>query len=207
MNTTNRFLVIPGLKKVKHTTHEEVLAQWAESEADDLGWIQCATEVKGWDSWHDWRGHTMSLLRASERRWVTYQIVDPLPYFREMLIGPYGAWQEPLLDKNLTTFQKAVRTTAFYKKFYNNPKVVSLIKDFPEVTTLMGIFREDLVQTVCVEGHHRIAAAVFAAHQGKPIDFSNREVFINLFVLPASECEFIHTILARGTTKIPPQQL
>ncbi len=54
------------MRFIKQTTWQEVFKGWSEQEANNPGWIRCATEIKGWPDWESWRNHTAEQSKFSK---------------------------------------------------------------------------------------------------------------------------------------------
>jgi len=188
------------MKYLKDTTWSEVFTSWRDREAHDPAWIRCATEVKGWPDWESWRRFTASQIDAANQKWQIFEFTDPYNQIPNMLMGPFPAWQDRLAEKNTHTFADLFELPEQVKYFsQEDPKVSSMIDNFPKNTELIGYICEDN-RIICIEGHHRSATVALARKLGRPIDFGD-SVRIALAKLPAEKQPLWNAILARGTTR------
>lgn len=204
------------LNVIRPTTWEEVFQGWKQHEGSDPGWIHCATVLKGWSDWESWRRFTAEQIGASNREWNLYEFTDPMREIPNMLVGPFTGWQSRLPAPNQHTFADLVRIPEQTAFFQAHEKVASIIKNFPNPTTMIGIQlpgnedtimsdRTELYQSkkiVCIEGHHRATAVALAQLDGKSIDFGG-SVQIALATLKENESDLRNRVLARGTSKDP----
>jgi len=91
------------MQLIKNTTWEEVFKKWKEREANEPGWINCATNVKGWPDWESWRRFSASQIKADKRDWQIFKLTDPINEIPEMLIGHYSGWQSRVFEKNIAS--------------------------------------------------------------------------------------------------------
>lgn len=183
---------------VKNTTWQEVFEGWKIREANDPGWINCATKIKGWPDWESWRRYIASQFGAEKREWKIYQIVNANKVVPEVLVGPYTGWQNRLPEKNILSFAEMLKIIENYKAFSKNDKVLGMIKNWPISTQFIGIIRPDNGKIVCVEGHHRATAIALAKKNNQPLDFKS-EVTIALAELVPGEEKLLDAILAKGS--------
>jgi len=191
-----------SIKKISDTNFETVFSAWKDREGSNPGWINCATKIKGWPDWESWRRFSMSLLKAEQRDWETYEIINPGSFIPDMLIGPYTGWQNFLPEKNKFSFKQALEHQGFFKNFSNHEAVKGLMKGFPQETRLIGAIIENNNKIICLEGHHRSTAVALANKLGTPINFSKRKVIIDIMLLPKEDELLLDKMLARGSTKI-----
>ena len=189
------------MKFKRETNWEGVFDGWRQREANNPGWIECATKIKGWPDWESWRRFTAKQFNAENRRWQIFEFTDPLNEIPAMLIGPFSGWQSRVKNKNLTTFEELLDIPEQYEHFSQHQGVLSILKGLPFATEFIGLVREDINKIVCLEGHHRATAIALAKKQGKRIDFSQTPVSIALTRLPANECALLDEVLRRGTSK------
>ncbi|MBU1292416.1 hypothetical protein KKH07_03030 [Patescibacteria group bacterium] len=190
------------MKFIKDTSWENVFEGWREREANDPGWINCATQIKGWPDWESWRRFTASGIKAEKRSWQIFKFTDPINEISAMLVGPYSGWQSRLPEKNKFSFEDLINIPEKYEFFKKHDKVLSMIKDFPAPTEFIGLIRKDSGKIICLEGHHRAVAVALAKKQDKSIDFK-KEIFIALAELPVVEISILDQVLKRGTSKNP----
>lgn len=191
------------MKFNRETTWGEVFEGWRDREANNPGWVECATKIKGWSDWESWRRFTASQIKAEDRKWQIFDFTDPLNEVPNMLIGPYGGWQSRVIKKNKTTFQELLGIREQYDFFNNHNGVLSILKGLPFPTEFIGFIRKDLDTIVCLEGHHRATALALAKMKGAQIDFTRTPITIALAELSQAEIGLLDEILKRGTSKNP----
>ena len=194
-----------NVKLIKNTTWEKVFAEWRAHEANNPGWIHCATKIKGWPDWESWRRFTAKQIDAENRPWKIYEFTNPMEEIPAMLIGPYSSWQSRVVNKNSTTFEELLDIPEQYEHFSKHKGVLSILAGLPFTTELIGAVREDLNKIVCLEGHHRATAIALAKKQKVRIDFKGNPITIALTNLQISDCLLLDAISKRGTAKNPPQ--
>ncbi|MFH1867024.1 MAG: hypothetical protein ABIJ81_03005 [Patescibacteria group bacterium] len=188
------------MKYLNDITWTEVFENWRQREANNPGWIKCATKIKGWLDWESWRKFTANQLGLDKLNWKLYELSEPLSEIPVMLIGPYGGWQSRIDNKNKSTFNDLLSNKEQYEFFESHSTVSSLVKSFPKETELIGLLRKDLNKIVLVEGHHRAVAVTMIGKQGK-IDLDTI-VRIALAEMPTGSEEILfNKVLARGTSK------
>lgn len=190
------------MKYIKDTNWQEVFNGWREREANDPGWINCATKIKGWPDWESWRGFTASQIKAEQRKWQIFEFTEPINEIPAMLVGPYSGWQARLPEKNKLSFEDLINIPEQYEFFKNHDKVRSMMGNFPENSQFIGFLFQDSGKIVCLEGHHRAVAVALAKKQNQSIDFKGK-ITIALTELPAEEVSLLDQVLARGTSKNP----
>ncbi|MBI4257310.1 hypothetical protein HY626_04625 [Candidatus Uhrbacteria bacterium] len=188
------------LKRIRPTTWQEVFQDWKQREGNDPGWIHCATVLKGWESWEAWRRFTAEQIKASQREWAIFELTDPMSEIPSMLVGPFTGWQSRLPAPNKHTFADLVHIPEQELLFRAYEKVVSMMKNFPPLTTFIGLQIEGTDRIVCMEGHHRATAVAIAALDGKQIGFGG-SVQIALATLKIDEHNLLDNVLARGSSK------
>jgi len=191
------------MKYIKNTNWQEVFAGWRDREANNPGWIECATKIKGWPDWESWRSFTAQQIDAPNRDWKIYQFSDPMQEIPEMLIGPFSGWQSRVTNKNKTTFKELLEIPVQYEEWAKHSGVLAMMNGMPFATELIGIVRKDLNKIVCLEGHHRATAIALAQKQEKKIDFSQTPITIALTELAAGDSHLLDEVLKRGTSKNP----
>ena len=188
------------MKFIKKTTWQKVFQNWKDSEEENPEWINCATEIKGWSNWEEWRKYTASQLNLQKRVWNIFEFTDPPTEIPQMLIGPYSSWQSRVLKKNSSSFSDLANLPKEYKHFKNNEKIISILKNNSFDSDLIGVVREDMDKIVCIEGHHRAMALTIAKKDGMKIDL-NDPVRIVLAKLPKDEAFLLDETLKRGSSK------
>ncbi|MBI2099404.1 hypothetical protein HYT45_03275 [Candidatus Uhrbacteria bacterium] len=189
------------MKYVKNTTWEDVFKGWRDREANNPGWVHCATKIKGWPDWESWRRFTAKQIDAEDRKWQIFEFSNPMEEVSQMLIGPYSGWQSRVISKNSTTFQELLEIPEQYEHFSKHEGVISILNGLPFTTEFIGLLREDINKVVCVEGHHRATAMALAGQQKRQIDFNNHKITIALSRLPVKECYLFDELLKRGSSK------
>ena len=188
------------MKFIEKTTWQEVFQNWKDSEASNPEWINCATAIKGWLNWEEWRKHTVSQLCLQKRVWNIFEFSDPINEIPQMLIGPYSTWQSRVLKKNLSSFSDLANLSKEYRHFKNNEKIISILKNNSFDSDLIGVIREDMDKIVCIEGHHRAMALAIAKNDGTKIGLNN-PVRIALARLAKEEVFLFDKTLERGSSK------
>lgn len=189
---------------VRKTGWPEVFGGWSERESKNLGWVDCATRIKGWPDWESWRLFTAEQIRAKEREWQIYKSDDPINEIPQILVGPYTGWQAKVPRKNDTTFAELLKIPENYQHFSQHDGVLNILNGLPFSTELIGVVRSD-GRIVCIDGHHRAAAITLAKIMDREIDFSETYVTIALSNLKADEENLLNAMLERGTERFPKQ--
>lgn len=190
------------MKFIKDTNWQEVFEGWKSREADNPGWIECATKIKGWPNWESWRSFTAEQIKANSRIWKIYQFENPLKEIPEMLVGPFTGWQSRFTVKNTKSFADLLEIPNEYEEFSKHSLITSMLEAMPFQTELIGMVRKDLGKIICLDGHHRAVTISLAAKKGKEMDFSNQPISIALADLDLNELDLMDRILERGTAKI-----
>ncbi|MFH1461221.1 MAG: hypothetical protein ABIF84_02270 [Patescibacteria group bacterium] len=190
------------MKYIKDISWEQIFEGWREREANDPGWIHCATQIKGWPDWESWRRFSASQIRADERAWQIFEFTDPINEIPAMLVGPYSGWQARLPEKNKLSFEGLLNIPEQYEFFKKHDKVKSITENFPVASQFIGLIRQDSGKIVCLEGHHRAVAVALAKKQNQSIDFKGK-ISIVLAELAKTEIALLDKVLARGTSKNP----
>jgi len=185
------------------TTWEEVFDGWRKREANNPGWIETATKIKGWPDWESWRRFTASQIRADKLIWGKYKFTNPLVEISSMLVGPYTGWQSMLLNKNISSFNDLLEIPERYNQFREHDTVVSIMNSMPFDTEFIGLLRKDNNKIVCLEGHHRAVAIALAKKLNKKIDFSKANIIISLAHLSEKDNYLLDDTLKRGSSKNP----
>lgn len=191
------------MKFIKDTAWPEVFEGWRDREANNPGWLECATKVKGWPDWESWRSFTAQKIDATNRNWKIFQFSDPILEIPEMLVGPFSIWQSRVIHKNKTTFKELLEIPGQHEEWSNHSGILAIMSGMPFTTELIGLIRKDIDKIVCLEGHHRATAISLARKQGKDIDFSQAPITIALTEISPADCRLFDELLKRGTTKNP----
>ena len=64
------------MKFNRETTWEDTFEVWRKQEANNPGWIECATKVKGWPNWECWRRFVASQIKAEQRKWRIFDFTN-----------------------------------------------------------------------------------------------------------------------------------
>ena len=189
------------MKLIKDTTWPEVFEDWRERESSNPGWIQCATEVKGWPDWESWRKFSASLIHADQRDWQIYEFTDPSNQIPSMLMGPYSAWQSDPDKKNTLSFEDLLNIPEQFQKFSTHSAIKSILNGLPFTTNFIGLLREDINKIVCIEGHHRATAISLAKKQGLDINYDDVGITIALAKIKKEDLHLLDEMLERGSSK------
>lgn len=182
-----------------NTTWQEVFSAWREREGNDPGWINCAVNLKGWPDWESWRNFSASQFGADKRAWAMYEFTDPMTEIPLMLVGPYTGWQSRLPKANAHSFFDLVRIPEQEAWARGHEKIASMMQSFPAPTEMIGLRREDTGQIICIEGHHRAAAAALAQKDG--LNVVKGPVRIALAPIGVKELGLLDTMLERGSSR------
>ena len=193
---------IQFMKLICTTTWKNVFADWRLREANDPGWIKCATETKGWPDWESWRLFTASQLGLPNLTWQIFEFIEPMEEVPAMLLGPFTGWQSRVSQPNSSSFADLVEIPEQLQYWQAVGKVQRIIQQFPCEAAMVGVVRPDSSKIVCIEGHHRAVAVAVARALGQTVSFS-KPVRIALAKLPAGGSAILDATLARGSSKEP----
>ena len=188
------------LRFIEKISWEEIFQAWKNREANNLGWINCATKIKGWPDWESWRRFSASLINAENRAWSLYEITEPNLFLPNMIIGPFSGWQKFLPEKNKLSFREALEIPEFFEQFSHHAKVLDFVNNFHGDSQFIGVVLADNNKIVCLEGHHRAVAIALAEKLSRPIKFDGK-ITIALADLNLGEEKLLDNILARGSSK------
>lgn len=191
------------MKLIGRTAWEDVFSGWRSREANNPGWVTCATEVKGWPDWESWRRFSAHQIGAEKRNWEIFEWTDPSEEIPQMLIGPYSGWQARVAKKNATTFEELLDIPDQLTHFLAHTGIAHIREGLPFSTEFIGLIRDDNRKIVCLEGHHRAVAIALVKRLGKNVDFSKTRLTIALAHLPIEECHVLDDALRRGTSRTP----
>lgn len=194
------YIMLEKLEYVKGITCEDVFQAWKENEAEDAGWIHCATVIKGWEDWESWRRNTLTVLGAENMVWKLYTIRNVEEVVPNMLIGPFNGWQARVTRKNKTSFEEMLAVQENFDFYAHHGKVLDIMNHFPEKAWMTGVYVEETDKIVCIEGHHRATAVALAKKQGKKMDIE-KGVCIALATLPKGQEDVFDRMLEQGTSK------
>lgn len=189
------------MQLIKPMTWEEVFQIWTENEANNPGWVHCATKIKGWPDWESWRRYSAGLLKLDTREWGLYSFSDPMTEVPEMLVGPFMGWQKNLPEKNVLCFKDFLEVPEKYEQFHDHEGVIRIMNAMPFSSTLTGLVRADNLEVLCVEGHHRAAALALAKKLGRVIKFRDEKITLAMAALPKEELYLLDKALEIGTQK------
>ncbi len=144
--------------------------------------------------------HTASQLHLQDRAWALYEVKDLGVFLPNLLAGPFNGWQKYTEEKNTVSFAELLTLPESQDFFLHHPAVLSLMKQFPAPTELIGLVREDNQKIVCVEGHHRAAAVTLGQILKSPVKFSG-SVFIALASLKKEEISLLDRTLEQGSSR------
>ncbi|NQU77729.1 hypothetical protein HQ544_03470 [Candidatus Falkowbacteria bacterium] len=190
------------MRFIKNTIWKDVFEGWKQREADDSGWINCATNIKGWPNWESWRKFTATQIGLNNLTWQIFKFTDPMKEIPDILIGPYGGWQSRVKNKNQGSFNDLLNNPEQFNFFKKHDKINSMINNFPYPTELIGLIREDSSKIVCIEGHHRATSIAMAKKQKISINFKG-DITIALAKLEKDRVNILDKALERGTSKNP----
>ncbi len=151
----------PYLWPVKPLTFDDVQAIWRENEIDQEHWKKFWRE-RGFNSWEEWRQPRINAVRATNKEWQLYLVVDPLKAVPEFHGGPYKGWRDQFYEG---------ATMPAFKDIREHWAAAEFLANFPNDTTLIGwLTRCDSPpgEVVIVEGMHRCAAVTKASREGRP---------------------------------------
>lgn len=190
------------MKFLKKISWSEVFAGWHQREANNPGWIECATKIKGWPDWQSWRLNTAKQFNAENLDWNLYQFENPENEIPDILIGPYSGWQAKVEKKNKTTFEELLNLPGQYETWLNHQGVMVIHNNLPFPTELIGLIRKDTNKIVLIDGHHRAMAWAIAKKQQKHISPpTSMPITIALTELSINECNLLDIVLEKGSNK------
>lgn len=137
-----------SLKFVRPIEWTEIFDNWRKGEAWQEGWKKHWQE-RGFDSWDEWRKAYCSPFKPKTLKWYLYKITEPLKDVPNFFGVPSRSWIEKYYNGKQTKKLKDINAI-------DNPKVLSLKKNFPKKTMLTGlVYKDDIV---LAEGMHRAVA-------------------------------------------------
>jgi hypothetical protein len=178
------------MKLLSYSTWPAVFAAWQAEEGTDPAW-QAEALKRGFTSWADWRGSIAeSKLGAANLDWQIFSFDNPMMEIPAMLLGPFKGWQSRVASIVAASFTNLIDLPAELEYWSTNPKIISLMNNFPSPTQFIAVIREDTGALVCLEGHHRATAVAHAAKLGRPINFDR--LTIAIAHLPATHCAILN---------------
>lgn len=186
---------------VRNAKWQEIFEGWRIREANNPGWVRCATEIKGWSNWEEWRNFTAQQIGAEDREWGIFQFSNPLREIPEILLGPFSSWQDKVVDKNKTSFKQLLQIPQQYQELKQHPGIQAIYDGLPFSTDFIGLIREDINKVVCIEGHHRATAIALAQYENREIDFTKHCLTIALATVSADQVGLFDAMLVRGTSR------
>ncbi len=187
---------IDGLKFIEETDWENIFSKWKEREGNRREWQKTAIE-KGWKNWEEWRSNWVNSIKAKEKKWTRYQIIDPFKSIPNFLVGPSKSWQKAF-DKR-DQLNKSFATIIQKIDYSNNKKINSLLKDFPQSTEFIGLILPNRKITL-IEGHHRATTIAYSLSKKIKLKIQNRPT-IALTFFKESEKILIEEMLEKGSAK------
>jgi hypothetical protein len=151
------------LTLIRPMTWEQVLADWRSREARDWGWERIWRE-RGFGSWDAWRVTNFLPLGLPERSWAEYRVADPQAFVPKMWAVAYSGWKRYYPP---AAVKARLADIAAHPDLPGNSKVISLLKSFPDPTTIIGIRCGD--ELALFEGMHRAATIALAARRGEQV--------------------------------------
>ncbi len=190
--------MIKNLKQLKPLPWHEVFSVWKQTEGSDPSWQQTATDVKGWDSWEQWRTYKTDKLGFPEREWALYEIERPMTTVPAFLVGPFKTWQQLFEKKMKQSFKDiAEHHTAWAEQ---NKSITYLQAHFPEQTQMIGMYYPKMDAVIVFEGHHRAAAIALSVHQESMIEFSSNPM-IALTTIDTADYEMLKELATQSSKK------
>ncbi|TAL19186.1 hypothetical protein EPN90_04435 [Patescibacteria group bacterium] len=151
------------LTSQRPTTWEQVLTDWRSREANRWGWEKIWRE-RGFASWDAWRATYFESLHLMERSWAEYRVADPEVFIPKMWAVAYSGWKRYYPPGAV---KARLADIAGHPELPANGKVMSLLKTFPNPTTIIGIRCRD--ELALFEGMHRAATIALAARRGEMV--------------------------------------
>ncbi len=186
------------MRFIENTTWEKVFDGWRGREANDPGWINCATKIKGWPNWESWRRFTADQFDAENLDWQIFEIDNPIVEMPAMLVGPFIGWQSRLPLKNKSTFEDLVNIKEQRELLSKNEKIISMTKKFSEPTELIGFLKGDSDKIVCFDGYHRCATAALAKFNKIKLEF---KINPKIAIAVIEDINVFDRVLERGSSR------
>lgn len=117
---------------------------------------------RGFETWQTWREQWTIPLKLADRTWNIYKVEDPFLTIPNLLVGAYKGWRKYYPEgKRIATFADIAK----HPELPENPKVKSMLADFPSPTEIIILKHGD--QHILFEGTHRCATIALAASAGE----------------------------------------
>jgi hypothetical protein len=159
------------LKFIKDLSWVDVFDFWRKGEENIPRWIE-HYKSSGYNSWDEWREHTLSNLPYKDLCWKLFEVDNPIQTVPNFFGGPFRAWKARYYGGNNTvTFADLAKN----EELQNSQIIREMISNFPDKTYLIGL--EANKEIVIIEGMHRCCALAIAEQDKKPIQ---TKVFIAL---------------------------
>jgi hypothetical protein len=159
------------LKFIRDLTWEDVFDFWRKGEAHIPRWIE-HYKSGGYNSWDEWREHTLSNFPYRNLDWKLFEVKDPIQTIPSFFAGPFRAWKAKYYDgNNAVTFADLAKN----EELQNSQIIREMVSNFPNETYLLGLQTNKGI--VIIEGMHRCCALAIAGRNGKLIQ---TKVFIAL---------------------------
>lgn len=187
------------MKLLHISSWQEVFAGWSERESRNPAWIACAREIKGWETWEEWRMFTASQLGLPDLTWSLYEFEDPIREIPRMFLGPYTGWQGRVVHKNHTTFDALLADPLQLQEWKTHGLVREIYQSMPFATEFIGLKRQGTNEIVCIDGHHRAMAVTLMNYGFEKKNFSG--VPIRIALAEIEDPAIFDRVLARGSEK------
>lgn len=151
------------LQFVKPLTWDEVFDIWRGNEENEEHW-KIYYKAKNFNSWGEWRKKYIEPIRAMNKEWGLYRILDPMKTVPAFHSGRYKGWLPFYGGQKFPTFYEIMRHPDIDK----HKGIPEFMNNFAKKTTIIAWLAKQGV--VIIEGMHRCAAIALAAKQGKKIE-------------------------------------
>ncbi len=159
-------------KIIKPLTWEKVFEIWKNSEINEEHWAEYYKK-EGFKSWEDWRNKYIGPVKALNKEWRLFKVIDPLKSVPNFRGGPYRGWSKNFYEgRDLPTFAE----------IKENPAVAKYLENLHGEITIIA-WNTD-IGVVIIEGMHRCAAIAKAAKEGRDL---NLDLYIAMADCPRSE--------------------
>jgi hypothetical protein len=130
----------------------EIFSKWKEMEAWQESW-KAHWEERGFSSWDEWRAAYAAPLHPDTLEWFLYLIKEPPKVFPFCCGVPSRSWVDKAYGGETT---KELKDILDIPVISGNPKILDIMKNFPDETMLTGIIYQNKI--VIIEGMHRACA-------------------------------------------------
>ncbi len=152
------------LTKISSVSWPTLFRAWEKCEASQTGWQRHYRE-RGFASWREWRTAAYRRLKPTTRKWIVYKVDHPELVVPTWFGGPFRGWRKHYQGSAVT-----FKTLALRQSIRHHGKVLSIMKNFPRMTQLLGVVWKGRI--VVIEGMHRACAVALSAKQGKKLKTS-----------------------------------